>query len=156
MRFSSYWLACLIIITASGCGWRLRGWHMDTTLTAIHLAAVDAYAPLTLALVDAMQQRGIDNQVAANLQLELGNERLTKRTVAVTSIGSPSQYELSLTVSYQYRQKGQEITTPKQATSFRVFDFDPSNTVAKTEEENILLEEMRRELAHQILQKTPR
>lgn len=145
----------LLSLLLSACGWHLRGWQMANSLEALNLQAKDRYSPLTLAVEDAMQQRDIDNSAQAPLQLQLGNEVLHKRTVAVTSIGSPSQYELSLSVEYRFWRPQAPPTTAATATAFRVFDFNPSNTVAKTQEENTLLEEMRRELAHNILQKAP-
>lgn len=144
------------ILFLSACGWHLRGWHTPVLVTEVNLQAKDRYAPLTIALKDAMQQRGINSNPNAPLHLELGNEVLHKRTVAVTSIGSPSQYELSLSVEYRFWRPGQQTpTTAARATANRVFDFNPSNTVAKTQEENTLLDEMRRELAHNILAKAP-
>ncbi len=149
-------LVLLTCCSMIACGWHLRGWEASSMLEPIRVVAKDRYAPLTLALLDALQQRGNDDS-QAQLHLQLSNELLTKHTVAVTSIGSPSQYEMTLAVEFQYWRKG---TTPKtlpmEVSVNRVFDFDPSNTVAKTEEENTLLDEMRRELAHRILRSAPR
>lgn len=147
----------LCAATTAGCGWHLRGWYSQTSLTAMHVVAVDRYAPLTLALLDTLQQRAVTDDPEAALQLHLANENLSKHIVAVTRIGSPAQYEMALSVTFRYISEGQADVAVKQtATVFRVFDFDPKNTVAKTEEENTLLDEMRRELAHRILQRIPK
>lgn len=147
----------IIALGVSACGWHLRGWNNQGAINELYLVTGDRYAPLTLALRETMQQQGITNRGDAELQLHVGEERLRKRTVAVTSIGSPSQYELSLSVSYQYRSASEEQAQalPRTLSVSRAFDFDPNNTVAKNEEENTLLEEMRRELALRILQLAP-
>lgn len=145
----------LAAVMLASCGWHLRGWQSPSQVIDIQLQAVDRYAPLTLALYDAMQQREISDRRDAKIKLFLGNEVLHKRTVAVTSIGSPSQYEMSLAVEYRYWSSEAASKTTSTATVIRAFDFNPSNTVAKTQEENTLLEEMRRELAHRILHKIP-
>lgn len=157
MRLIHLTLLLATAITISACGWQVRGWQTaPSTLEELELIAEDRYAPLTLSVLDVLQQRGIDNHKQAPLKLQLGMEKLSKRTVAVTSIGSPSQYEMSLSVTYRYYHAGETPqTTPSTASVHRVFDFDPSNTVAKTEEENTLLAEMRRELAHRILRNPP-
>lgn len=148
--------ALLTLVAAAGCGWNLRGWNNPSSISSLNLISPDRYAPLTLALLETMQQQGITDEREAPLQLILKEETLHKRTVAVTSIGSPSQYELSLSTDYQYRGAGGQVkTVPRTLTVFRDFDFDPNNTVAKNEEENTLLEEMRRELALRILQRAP-
>lgn len=150
-------LLLLVLLGVSACGWQLRGWNAASTVSSLHLVTQDRYAPLTLALRETMQQQDIEDTQAAPLQLHVGKEQLRKRIVAVTSIGSPSQYELSLSVDYQYRLASEEQakTLPRTLSVFRAFDFDPSNTVAKTQEEKTLLEEMRRELALRILQLAP-
>lgn len=156
-RLRSLILISVITLSSSSCGWQLRGWQ--STAPDFHEIAVvanDRYSPLTLALLDTLQQRGVSDDKAADLKLQLGKEYLSKRTVAVTSIGSPSQYEMSLSVNYRfYRAEETPQSTPSTAMATRVFDFDPSNTVAKTEEENTLLTEMRRELVQRILRNAP-
>lgn len=149
------WLVLIAVLSA--CGWQLRGAHQQSVVSELNLLAADRYSPLTLALLETMQQQAIDNDSEANLQLILGRESLRKRTVAVTSIGSPSQYEMSLSVEYQYRTgaENEAVTLPRTMTVQRAFDFDPNNTVAKNQEENALVEEMRRELALRVLQLAP-
>lgn len=141
---------CWLIL--AGCGWQLRGVGSYQGPTSLHLVPEDRFAPLTLALLDAMHRSDVTPAEDAPISLYLGNEELQKRVVAVTSIGSPVQYELSLSTDFRYQLTGEgTISTPQTLSVERVFDFDPSNTVAKSEEENTLLEEMRLELAQRIL-----
>ncbi len=146
-----------LLATQLSCGWHLRGGGNQNAPTEIHLSSQDPYSPIALTFKDTMQRRAINNSSSAHLSLNIGAETLKKRTVAVTNIGSPLQYELSLSVDYRYTSSTDDHK-PKLADSasvYRVFDFDPSNTVAKNEEENTLLTEMRRELAHRILRQAP-
>lgn len=150
-----YIRALLIIglLCISACGWHLRGSHSAQAPSELNLVSADPYAALALAFRENMQQQGISNNNVAPLQLKIGSEQLSKRTVAVTNIGSPSQYELSLSVEYQYYllTESESVTLPRTISVQRVFDYDPNNTVAKNEEENTLIEEMRRELARRII-----
>lgn len=144
----------IVLISISACGWHLRGAQNQNAPENLRVIASDIYAPFILTLTEVMRLQSITNTNNAPLQLHIGKEALKKRTVAVTNIGSPSQYELSLSVDFHYQvaNKTEILKLPKSISVHRVFDFDPSNTVAKSEEENTLLAEMRRELAHRILQ----
>lgn len=142
----------LLWLVLAGCGWQLRGGGSYEGPKAINLAPEDRFAPLTLALVDAMHRSKVAATSDAPITLYLGDEELQKRVVAVTSIGSPAQYEMSLSATFRYQLHGDKtVAIPQVLSVERVFDFDPSATVAKSEEENTLLEEMRLELAQRIL-----
>ncbi|MEY4589323.1 MAG: hypothetical protein RL497_1399, partial [Pseudomonadota bacterium] len=80
----------------SACGWQLRGVNTGAYPSQLQLASHDRYAPLITSLVHAMQQRHIQSDDSAPLRLEVDPETLSKRTVAVTAIGSAAQYELTL------------------------------------------------------------
>lgn len=152
MSWNRWFCSVLLWLVIAGCGWQLRGVGSYQGPTSLNLIPEDRFAPLTLALVDAMHRSEVSAQSDAPLTLYLGNEELQKRVVAVTSIGSPAQYEMSLSAEYRYQIRDDKtLSVPQTLSVERVFDFDPSATVAKSEEENTLLEEMRFELAQRIL-----
>lgn len=139
-----------------GCGWQLRGMGGTDLPPALKLDSAAHFAPMAVAVRDALRQRGVEEADTAPLQLMVGAEELDKRTAAVTSIGSASQYELTLSVTFQYSRPGiAPETTPARVTAVRVYDFDPFSTVAKAQEEAVLITEMRRELAARILELAP-
>jgi outer membrane lipopolysaccharide assembly protein LptE/RlpB len=142
-------LSCLLL---AGCGWHLRGTDSYRAPAELHLIPEERYSPLALAMREAMRLANVSDRAEAPLQLHLGPEELEKRVVAVTSIGSPAQYEMSMSTRFRYHMAGNPVTLPQTLSVERVFDFDPSSTVAKREEENTLLSEMRRDLARRVLQ----
>lgn len=166
-----------LLVVLSACGWQLRGFSHNPLPDELALANASRMDPIMVAVKAAMRQRAIRQDPKAIWQLVLGDELVSKRVVAVTRIGSPSQYELTLTIGFRYLPANEEHSEPEplptstltqpSPTSVpvayleqslyvtRVYDFDPANTVAKSEEEGILLEEMRRELAHRILESAP-
>lgn len=152
------WLL-ILGFTASlfACGWQLRGVSNGLYPTQLQLASPDRFAPLIASLGQVMGQRHIKSQDTAPLRLEVDPETLNKRTVAVTAIGSAAQYELTLSAPWRlYERSSQTQTLLREgiAKSGRVFDFQPGNNLGKTEEENTLMAEMRREIAHSILAQT--
>jgi LPS-assembly lipoprotein len=149
-----FWLGLGCAILLSGCGWQLRGLQSQQGPNALFLQPEDKYAPLALAVKEVMRSRAIAASPEAPLHLHLGSEVLKKRVVAVTTIGSPAQFEMALSTTYYYQTPADPFVSPPLTASVeRVLDFDPSSTVAKREEENTLVEEMRRDLAHSILQR---
>ncbi len=152
----------------AGCGWQLRGFSHNTVPDTLYLSSATRMDAFSVAVRDAMRQRAIDQSKQAPWQLALGQEQLDQRVVAVTRIGSPSQYELTLSVSFRYTpnrpadadadagdDEAARVYLTKTLTASRVYDFDPASTVAKSEEEAMLLAEMRRELAHRVLESAP-
>lgn len=149
-------LVLLWCISLAGCGWQLRGSQDSYLPDQLAVITEHPFAPLTIALNQAMQERSIESDSNAALQLHLGHEVLDKRTVAVTRIGSAAQYEMRLSVPFRYwRPEEQRGPGTQTIHATRIFDFAPSDTVAKREEERTLLQEMRRELALRILHMGP-
>lgn len=149
-------LMAALVMTCVGCGWQLRGWQNGQLPDELYLVTDHRFAPMSLAMIDAMDRYNVNHRGEAAMQLRLGDEVLSRRTVAATSIGSAAQFELALSVEFYYQLRSQDQPyRPQTLTTTRVFDFDPNNAIAKIEEENILLNEMRRELAFSILQQAP-
>lgn len=149
-----------ILLTAlivTGCGWHLRGFKAQQLPAAIEVVSAQPFGPLSQAFRGVLKEQGIRSQANSSWQVHLSQESLSKRTVAVTSIGSASQYELSLSVEFQFVHLQQGMQgLPQRVSTTRTFDFDPDNTTAKAQEEATLLEEMRLELSHRVLQLFPR
>lgn len=157
--------SCLMAVS---CGWQLRGFNQGKLPSHIALKTGDPYAAFARQLQQTLVRRGITVRANAALQLEYGAEALTKRTVAVTRIGASAQYELQLSIEYHYKnQTNQNTSAPSSAntplpleaktlSTQRVFDFVPGSNLAKSEEEQTLIAEMRQELINRILATGPK
>ena len=106
------WLMMFGVVAGlSACGWQLRGMSSGQYPAQLQLASPDRYAPLIASLGQAMSQRQVASADDAPLRLEVEPEQLTKRTVAVTAIGSTAQYELSQSAAWRlYQRNGQNQT----------------------------------------------
>ncbi len=108
----------------------------------------------TMQLILRSKKVNLSNDAPVVLVLE--TERLDKRPLAVTETGVTAQYQLTLIVRYRYKTKmGEELLPSRRITSWRSYDFDANLIVAKTQEEQALVEEMREELAYRILDSLP-
>ena len=162
-------LILFALLTSSACGWQLRGFNQGELPKQLALKTDDPYAAIARQLQQTLVRRGVTVSPGAQVQLWLDKEALTKRTVAVTSIGASAQYELQLKVDFAFSVQGQgaqassgtsthqgSAATPTTLTAQRVFDFVPSSNLAKAEEEQTLIKEMRQELINRILAQSPR
>ncbi|HEY7774188.1 MAG TPA: LPS assembly lipoprotein LptE [Marinagarivorans sp.] len=141
---------CLCLSLAS-CGWQLRGFNKGQLPQQLALSTADPYAPIARQLQQTLVRRGVQITPNAPLTLWLDKEDLDKRTVAVTSIGAAAQYELHLNIDFSYTPKGTIPPFPTTLSAQRVFDFTPGTNLAKAEEEQTLIKEMRQELINRIL-----
>ena len=144
-------LVGLLAITISACGWQLRGFNKGQLPPELSLKTDDPYAPIARQLQQTLVRRGVHITPTASLTLWLGAEELEKRTVAVTSIGAAAQYELRLEIAYSYTPKGAQPALPTTLTTQRVYDFIPGTNLAKAEEQQTLVKEMRQELINRLL-----
>ncbi len=151
-------LATAVIISASlgGCGWQLRGFDQGALPDTLALDTQDRYAPIARQLQQTLNRRGVTLSSTAPIRLWLDQERQEKRAVAVTNIGSAAQYELHLTVSFKYIREHAQPQIANTVSTQRIFDFIPGSNLAKDEEEQTLLKEMRQELINRILTKAPK
>lgn len=157
-------LVIAALLSTAACGWQLRGFNQGKLPAQLALKIDDPYAPLARQLQQTLVRRGVTVDPGAPVQLWLDKETLSKRTVAVTSIGAAAQYELQLKVAFGFsqvstHQQGDTQNaqlTPTTLITQRVFDFAPGSNLAKTEEEQTLLKEMRQELINRILAQSPK
>ena len=158
MRFflSNTFIACFLAFGLSSCGWQLRGLDNSALPKDLALNTSDTYAPFARQFQQTLKRRGVTLSASAPVQLYLGEEIRDKRTVAVTTLGAAAQYELHMRIDYAFNQAGSEPKLPITISSQRVYDFVPGSNLAKLQEEQTLITEMRQELINRILKSMPR
>lgn len=84
--------------------------------------------------------------------LVIEKEKLEKRPLTVTETGVAAQYQLLLTINFSQKNSNDDsVGEVQQIVSWRSYDFDPKLIVAKTQEEEALIVEMREELSRRML-----
>jgi len=152
-------IACFLMIgLTSACGWHLRGSiNLPDNLTSLYVSAANAHG----ALITEIKQQLKANKVAiaetsaeAPYSLVIVEERNERRTAGVGSDALTSAYEVTLAADYQVRARGGEILAPvTTAVTSRTYNFSAGNASSAEQEEAILLGEMRREIAQQMLRR---
>ncbi len=144
-------MALLALAPLMACGFQLRAWQLDGVF---HVEGEDAPA-----LVRAVQ-RGLRESGAASagdaddadIVVRLADEREARRGVSLTPGGRVAEYEVSLQVSFVAEAANGEAIIPRRVVrAERVYSLDVNNLVGSREEEALIREELRRELAERIV-----
>jgi LPS-assembly lipoprotein len=156
-------IVSLLVLTLSACGWHLRGvaagedkLAMTTPLDLV-IVTKDDHSPLINALRQSLPGYKINELTTANatsLTLNLSREVLDKRTAGVGSDALTSAYEIILRMDYRISNASGVITPlDTSARTSRTYNYNVNNANSAAQEEELVLREMRRELAQTILRR---
>ena len=87
-----------------------------------------------------------------DLSLRLEPEQFTQRNVSLTAQARAAELELTLSAAFSLAESEQELVNARASVNRQMLN-DPRNVVGKTEELRLLREEMRRDLAAQIVRR---
>ncbi len=146
-----------LLTLVSGCGFQLRGViAIPDQLKVLHLKGNNTSA-LYQAVEQYLQSSGVelvDSPEQAPYQIELLNEKLDRRSASLNSRAKIEEYELRTTLTYTVRDdKGETLIKPTQIFTERTYGYDENNVNATTAEEVLLRQEMRENLAGQLVRR---
>jgi LPS-assembly lipoprotein len=158
-RANSLAVAVLLaaLIALAGCGFQLKGsGNADLALEGltIRLISNQPRAELTREVTKELLANGliITDEADALLSLTLKPEQFSQRNLSLTAQARAAELELTLASDFILTQADQDPVIAR-ATVNRQMLNDPRNVVGKTEELRLLREEMRRDLAAQIVRR---
>jgi LPS-assembly lipoprotein len=151
-------LFCIFLLTA--CGWHLRGSNPQLSSKMewvnISITADDEHTALFTylrPLLDIYRLKEVaDDTATTNLQIQ--KLLLDKRTAGVGADALTSAYELTLSVEYRLVKEVQSTDKMTRASVTRTYNYNLNNANGAAQEEALILREMHRELAQQILRRT--
>ncbi|QJD58926.1 hypothetical protein HG264_08390 [Pseudomonas sp. gcc21] len=149
-------LTCAMLaagVLLSGCGFHLRGTGVDSvTLDELRFSAPDEHSPTYRQLLAALQSDGVRITDAADYHLRLISDRHERVALSYTSRISAAEYEIRQHLTFQINDsEGRPLIGPETLTARRVYVNDRDNIVGTAEEEDLLREEMRRDMTRQVL-----
>lgn len=162
IRSAAYliWRRALVVLTLglmiNACGWQLRGYQQFKNLGDKRIASVDLSSGADNRLFLASLKRqlkdlSIELSDESEIKLNVGSENMERRPLSYSSTGIPVQYQLIMTVTFTVSKNLETLAAEKRILARRQYDFDTELVVAKNEEEKQLLQEMREELAMEII-----
>jgi LPS-assembly lipoprotein len=84
-------------------------------------------------------------------ELNLGAEQVQERIISLNSSARAGEYSMTLQVSFQLIEGGSVALGPETVSEEHIYLADPDNAIAKNEEAELILNEMRNALADQII-----
>jgi LPS-assembly lipoprotein len=148
----------LLGLVVSGCGFHLRGSGESAALPAslqtLELSSADPGNGVMRSLRTRLRSNGVTvatTSQPATPELNLGAEQVQERIISLNSSARAGEYSLTLQVSFQLIEGGSVILGPETVTEEQIYLADPDNAIAKSEEAELILGEMRNALADQII-----
>lgn len=153
-------LACLLtgFLCLMSCGFQLKGAgstgeSMGLQGLELYLISAQPQSELTREVTRELSNTGVVlTDTASGLKLTLQAEQFSQRNVSLTAQARAAELELTLSVDFMFEQAEQDPTSARATVSRQMLN-DPRNIVGKTEELRLLREEMRRDLAAQIVRR---
>jgi LPS-assembly lipoprotein len=156
-------LIIFLVFTLSACGWHLRGSETADGSSAYNkplnlvITSTDNHGPLMNSLRQSLHSYNItevSSGVADAFKLDLKELKLDKRAAGVGSDALVNVYELILYVDYQISSPEKTLTSPNTRGSVsRTYNFEVNQANFSEQEEALIMREMHRDLAQQILRR---
>ncbi|MBK5142832.1 LPS assembly lipoprotein LptE [Budviciaceae bacterium BWR-B9] len=154
-------IAMAVLVTA-GCGFNLRGTtNVPSELNTLILDTSDPYGPMTRAVRSQLRQSGVtivdssttdEKTLKSTPSLRLGGLAASQDTVSIFQNGTTAEYQMVMYANAQVMIPGKGIY-PIGAKVFRSFFDNPLTALAKDAEQEMLYQEMREQLAQQLVRK---
>ncbi|CAM5223833.1 LPS-assembly lipoprotein LptE [Alishewanella longhuensis] len=153
-RLAILWLAACLL---TGCGFHLRGNLPLSQYPAIYVQS-EAHSELAALLKQRFVQNKVellDSYQADKPALTLVRDTLERRTLSLFANGQVAEYELIYKVEYLIQLAGQEPQR-YQFELYRDYQDDPNQALAKAQELELLLSELRQQAANRIIRQLAR
>jgi LPS-assembly lipoprotein len=143
-------------VLLQGCGFKLRGSvELAPVLQVTYLQTQNPYSGIAPPLREALQAAGAqltEDLGQATAVLAILNERSERRVLSVGSGGKASEFELFEEVTFSLSDgQGESLLESQTLRITRALVFDETELLGKVSEAEQLREQMRRNLARQIM-----
>jgi len=162
---SLYLVPCILYLFLSGCGFHLRGTSSvalppELSTLRVTMGGV-GYPPLLVEVRNALLALGnvrLTDDVSASVPvLQLHRESSVSQVLAIDSSGRISAYLLNYRVDYSLVGADKKPLLQNQSVKLqREYGFDRLNVLASEKQSEFLQNEMRRDVAQQILRRLAR
>ena len=160
-RYGALMALLIALISLTGCGFQLKGTAQEGSAEweglSLRLISTDPRGELAREVARALASMKITltEDLETPTRLTLREEQFTQRNVSLTAEARAAEMELTLSVDFVLQQED-ALPLEGTATVSQQMLNDPRNVVGKTEEMRLLREEMRRDLAGQVVRRVSR
>lgn len=151
------WLAALLSLAASACGFHLQGVsRLPNTLDRPHVDTPDRYTDFYQSLTEALEVSGsrpVPASTQATAVIEVLRDESGQRVLAVSAENRPTEYEVFYTVEYRVRAGDRELLPNQRLTLTREYSFDERALLARQQEQELLRAALARDLAGLVMRR---
>ncbi len=150
-------IALGLLIGLSGCGFHPRGAvSLPQAMAVTHIQGPDAFSVLVTDLERQLRSAGVQvspqREGAAVLRIE--ETEVNRRVLSVDLSGKAREYELFQQLSFTVVDSENRELVPRQDLALRRdYVFDATDVLGKVNEDEVVRQDMERELARRILQR---
>ena len=152
------WTCALAAVLLGGCGFHLQGHTpLPPVVRTPFLEAPDRQSDFVQYLRHALLSNGAQltperNQASAVVSIL--RDSVSRRVLSVSATNQPNQYEVTYTVGFSVSGPGgKELLPPQEVSATRSYSFDETLLLAKNHEEQILRQDMARDLADMVMRR---
>lgn len=152
-----YFVSCVLFLSLQSCGFHLRGSvqlppEMERTyIQGSGSASMMQELRRSLTASGATLVAEVDQATAI---LEIVQASQDRRVLTVGSSARVREYELSYTVEFGVHRRDGAVLVPVQTLQLRRdYVFDENDVLGKSSEEELVRQEMEREVAHSLLRR---
>lgn len=147
-----------LAVSLSACGFKPRGvTALPADLGAVAVVSPDRYSPLADTLARGLERAGAEQATrgqAGTSRLEVLSERWADIPISVDAFGRAQEYSLRYAVVFRLVRADGKLLVPQQAVELaRDYVAPASDAIGNNSERELLVGEMRREMAAAILRR---
>jgi LPS-assembly lipoprotein len=139
------------------CGFHLLG---HTPLPAVmqnpYVEAPDRQSDFIQSLRHALLSNGAQlaqDRNKASAVVSILRDNVARRTLTVSATNQPNEYEVTYTVAFEVSAGGKELLAAQELSATRSYSFQEQLLLAKGHEEDILRQDMARDLADRVVRR---
>jgi LPS-assembly lipoprotein len=159
MRARRATLSGLIVIAGllAGCGFHLQGHTpLPPVVRTPYVEAPDRQSDFVQYLRHALLSNGAQltpEKDKASAVVSILRDSVARRVLSVSATNQPNQYEVTYTVGFAVSAAGKELLPAQEISATRTYSFDERLLLAKNHEEEILRQDMARDLADMVMRR---
>jgi len=141
----------------AGCGFHLQG---HTPLPAVvknpYVEAPDRQSEFVQSLRHALLANGAQlaqQRDKASVVVSIVRDSVVRRVLSVSALNQPNEYEVTYTVGFAVTSGDKELLPPQEVTATRTYSFGERLLLAKGHEEDVLRQDMARDLADRVMRR---
>jgi len=149
----------LVVIAAllAGCGFHLQGrTPLPPVVRTPFVEAPDRQSDFVQYLRHALLSNGAQltpQKEKASAVVSILRDSVSRRVLSVSATNQPNQYEVTYTVGFSVSAGDKELLPPQEVSATRSYSFSENLLLAKNHEEEILRQDMARDLADMVMRR---